>query len=142
MLSCDTDIDDADNNFIILELMSDEDLTFSNRSFTVNLYGGNDSIANPSAVQLASNNFEAQDLPFEIRLEIPADPYAPIQNLEDNNNARFYVEIEWDSDNNGQLCQGDIDLDYRIQNVELININRRDPQEVFLSTIPQTIPCE
>ncbi|MDT0688678.1 hypothetical protein RM549_02710 [Salegentibacter sp. F188] len=142
MLSCDTDMDDMDNNFILLDLEGNEDLNFTNPAFTVNLYGENDTIANAASVLLASQNFEAEDLPFEVRLEIPQDPYAPIPDLENSNNARFYIEIQWDSDNNGQLCQGDIDLDYSIQNVELININRRDPQDVMLTTVPETVPCE
>ena len=34
-------------------------------------------------MEARSQNFEAQDLPFEVRLEIPQDPYEPIPNLED-----------------------------------------------------------
>ncbi|MDT0684872.1 hypothetical protein [Autumnicola psychrophila] len=142
VFSCDTDIDDADVNFIMLDLNSNEDLTFTNPAFTLNLYGVNDTITNATEVLLASQNYEVEELPSQIRMEIPEDPYAPIPDLADNNNARFYLEIEWDSDNNGQLCQGDIDLNYSIQNVELININRRDPQEVMLTTVPETVPCE
>ena len=142
LLSCDSDMDDLDNNYILLDLKSSEDLTFTNPAYTINLYGEKDTIADATAVLLASQNFEAEALPSEVRLEIPKNPYAPIPHLEDNKDARFYLEIQWDSDNNGRLCQGDIDLDHSIRNVELININRRDPQEIMLSTIPEDVPCQ
>ncbi|MDT0675634.1 hypothetical protein [Autumnicola musiva] len=142
LLSCDKDRDDFDNNFILLEMQTDENLDYENPEFEISLYGHNDTIADTGANLITSQNFSAKEFPFIIRMDIPANPYAKIENLEENSNARFYITIQWDSDNNGQNCAGDIDLDENVQDVELINIDRRDAQDIFLHTISETTPCD
>ncbi|WP_373057150.1 hypothetical protein [Zunongwangia sp. H14] len=142
LTSCVKDQDDIDNNYILLEMQAGDQLpAFQNPSFEISLYGYNETIADDEATLIVSQDFGADDFPFTLRMDIPADPYAGIENLQDNTNAAFYISIQWDSDGNGQNCTGDIDLDHSIQNVGLININRRDPQTIYLSTIPETTPC-
>ncbi|MDT0644795.1 hypothetical protein RM553_18285 [Zunongwangia sp. F363] len=143
LISCDKDRDDIDNNYILLEMQQrNEMLEYDNPNFELSLYGYNETVADAEATLIVSQDFGADEFPFTVRMDIPADPYAEIPNIEDNTNARFYITIQWDSDDNGQNCAGDIDLDNSIQNVGLININRRDAQDIYLGTIPETSSCQ
>ncbi|TSE11338.1 hypothetical protein [Aquimarina algiphila] len=137
--SCNSD-DDGGNSAIRLELKSAASIGITNPKFTILVYGFDNSYADVAATLISTQNFESNQLPVTITLTIPPNPESMIELNTSNRNISYYINIEWDNDNNGKICNGDISIDYNTE-TNFINLNPLVTQEVFVSEI-KALPCE
>ncbi len=132
--------EEENNIFINLELVSSETFEINNTNFDIYVYGYDSSFQNAPATLIAQHTFRSTQLPIILKMEIPENAVELIEYIDDKNDARFYTYINWDSDNNGIICNGDITID-NSNNFQNINIDTTKIQTINLVKI-ESIQCE
>lgn len=131
---------EPDHDFIEIVFKSHESQVIGNPRLKVLIYGYDPNLSGAPASVIVEDNLEATELPFTARIRIPEDPVSLIDPLRDEQDARYYLNLEWDSDGNGDICGGDITIDYNT-NIPNIDIESRDEQVIYLTRIPESSQC-
>ncbi|MCY4781162.1 hypothetical protein ORI89_15985 [Sphingobacterium sp. UT-1RO-CII-1] len=118
---------------VSIELIPSEELTVVNPKGKIQLYAISELLADAPATLITEKNFEETKLPTIISLDIPEDHTQLIQPAPVNDAIKYYVSIEWDSDNSGQVEQGDIAIDYDRQFPTITLDDKK--QTIYLRTI-------
>lgn len=103
---------DTKSQVVSIELIPSEELHIVNPKGKIQLYAISEHLADAPATLIAEKNFEEAKLPAVIDLDLPADHKELIKPAPVNDAIKYYVSIEWDSDNSGQVEKGDIAIDY------------------------------
>ena len=93
---------------IVLELLANDPLTITNPEMAISIYGTDGSRADIPASLITKQCFGVAELPVLLSIDIPKNPTDKVEFLNNPENVRYYVGIEWDSDGNGKRCEGDI----------------------------------
>jgi hypothetical protein len=130
--------EEEENNISIhLELVSSETFKIINTEFEIQVYGYDSSFQDVPATLIARRKFKSTQLPFALSMEIPKNAVELIEHINHENNAKFFLYIDWDSDNNGIICNGDISVDYS-NNFQNISIDTSKVQPINLVAIKST----
>lgn len=136
-----TNVGEPDHEYVEIAFESNEALGIGNPRFKVLIYGYDPNLSGAPASLIVEENLEATKIPFAARVKIPEDPASLIDPLRNEEDARYYLNLEWDSDGNGEICSGDITIDYNI-NIPNIDMKSREEQIIFLTTIPESTQCD
>eukprot|EP01084_Bolivina_argentea_P200270 342478_1 len=111
----------------------------ANPNFDITLYGYDTNMADVSASVITEQSFTAHEVPFEFNMTLPHHVSVLIDPLSDASNAKYYLHLDWDSDDNGQRCEGDLSFDYDAlwPNVDVTTAQK---QTLYLTIIPNTTP--
>lgn len=112
-----------------------------NPKFSVALYGADAHVADAPATLITCQHFMSDSLPFTIRLKVPEDASDMIEPVSGMDLFGYYFHLDWDSDNNGQLCEGDLQVDYT-QNWPQILMDSTLRQVYYMITLPSVYGCE
>src|SRR5690606_24487435 len=108
LMSCLGNSGKGEADHITVKFTGPESLVIKNPHFNLKIFGHDRMLADVEASIIVSEEYEATIIPFTLQIEIPNDPLSRIELIDDKKDARYYMHIEWDSDNNGKVCEGDI----------------------------------
>lgn len=105
--------------------------TILNTKGTATLFAVSEMLADASATEISTVEFDAKAVPFNVDFEIPKNHRKLIQpEVKKGEAVQYYVALEWDSNGDGETAEGDVMIDYdkRFPNVEM----SKDTQRVFV----------
>eukprot|EP01083_Nonionella_stella_P316372 1146777_1 len=111
-----------------------------NPNFNITVYGYDPNMADVSASIITRQSFTADQVPFALNITLPQDTYTLIDPPTDTNSAKYYLHLNWDSDGNGQRCEGDLSFNYDAL-FPTVDVTTLQKQTLYLTTIPSTTPC-
>lgn len=123
-----------EEHYLTIEFISSESPLVNNTNFKLEVYGFDPNISDVQATMITRQEFSSSKFPFTLKIKIPenaASKISPVSNIAD---AQYYLNINWDSDNNGKICKGDISFDYTSHFPSLL-INDNGTQTFHLKTI-------
>lgn len=126
--------------FIVIDFESDVNAAIRNQNFTLSIYGYDRTIVDQTANLISQQSFEASTLSFRQIVGVPDDADDQIDPVSDPKNIQYYITLEWDSDNNGTICEGDISIDYN-RKFPNISLKTLEPQKIYLNLIPSSTAC-
>lgn len=127
-------------NEITINFESSINLNINDPRLTIAVYGHNVNIAGGSATLITRQNFQITSIPSSLTLKLPTDSHKLINPETKKEDSRFYLGIDWDSDNNDQRCAGDISFDYNKKSSN-IDLESTITQTYYMQYIPSTTPC-
>jgi len=131
---------DEENINIKVELISSESIEIINSEFDVQVYGYDPNFQDVPATLITHKKFNSTQIPFILKIEIPENAADIIEYINDKNDAKYYLNIDWDSDGNGKICNGDISIDFNASYPDIF-INKTETQTINIMTI-NSILCE
>lgn len=142
MTACNNDDDDA-VDFISVEFIGQDGALIQNTSLSISIYGFDNNYQDVSASRITTQNFEAEQIPFILKIKIPNNPSGMIEFLTDAENAQYYLILDWDSNGDGQSpCEGDLWEDYdRNNGTAKLDLTTTTKQTVFLDIFPESSQC-
>lgn len=130
----DKDKNENNTQAVSIELNPSEELTITNPKGKIQLYAIPELLADAPASLIVEKEFEISKLPATIDLNIPENHTQLITPAPAEGSAiKYYVSLEWDSDNSGQVEQGDIAIDYDRQFPTITLDDKK--QTIYLRTI-------
>lgn len=97
------------SNTVYVNFASDETLNIENPKLTVTVYGYDLYVADVAATIITTKEMRCNQIPCKIAIDIPANAQKLIEYTTDKGNDRYYLALEWDSNNDGEW---DINIDY------------------------------
>lgn len=127
---------------IVLELLANDPLTITNPEMAISVYGADASMADIPASLITKQCLSVDELPVLLSIDIPKNPTDKVEFLNNPENERYYVGIEWDSDGNGKICEGDIFQAYDPSICSVtIDINGTEKYLLYLLE-NESVPCD
>lgn len=105
--------------------------TILNTKGTATLFAVSEMLADASATEISTVEFDSKAVPFNVDFEIPKNHRKLIRpELKKGEAIQYYVALEWDSNGDGGIGEGDImiDFDKAFPNVEM----NKETQRVFV----------
>jgi len=105
--------------------------TISNTKGKATLFAVAANLADAAATEIAVADFDAKAIPFNVDFELPKDYLKLIKpEVIKGDSVKYYVAIEWDSNADGKIEEGDvmIDFDKQFPHVQL----GKQTQQVFV----------
>lgn len=136
IMSCEKD----EENIIKVELIGSGSFEIVNSEFEVLVYGYDPNFQDVPATLITQKKFNSTQIPFILNLEMPENAADRIEYINDKKYARYYLGINWDSDGNGKICNGDIAIDYDAKFPD-ISIDKIGTQIINLYTI-NSVLCQ
>ncbi|MGN0019452.1 MAG: hypothetical protein ACI35Z_01565 [Sphingobacterium hotanense] len=105
--------------------------TISNTKGKATLFAVAANLADAAATEIAVADFDAKAIPFNVDFELPKDYLKLIKpEVTKGDSVKYYVAIEWDSNADGKIEEGDvmIDFDKQFPHVQL----GKQTQQVFV----------
>lgn len=130
MQSCES----SSSHIIKIDLQSETTIKPDVKDFIVTLYGYSPILADVEATEIVSKKYKAKSLPHTIEMEIPADPASKIRGCKEVDKANYYLSLKWDSNGDGKVGLGDINIDYE-KNFPKINIEAKEVQIINVRVI-------
>eukprot|EP01083_Nonionella_stella_P293303 997434_1 len=134
----------CNQNYIFIEFTatdcSSDCFEIINPNFNITVYGYDPNMADVSASIITRQSFTADQVPFALNITLPQDTYTLIDPPTDTNSAKYYLHLNWDSDGNGQRCEGDLSFNYDAL-FPTVDVTTLQKQTLYLTTIPSTTPC-
>jgi hypothetical protein len=127
-------------NEVNISFESSASLNISNTKLAISVYGYDYMLADAPATLITRQHIQVSEIPTTFSLRLPQDSYKLIMPESTKENSKFYLSLDWDSDNNGVICNGDITFDFD-KKFPSINTEIDDLQSVFMKIIPSTTPC-
>lgn len=131
---------DEENLQIKVEFIGSESYEIVNPEFEVQVYGYDPNYEDFPDTIITRQKFNSTVIPFIFKIEIPENAADKIEYISEKKDAQYYMYIEWDSDGNGQRCNGDLSIDYDAK-FPRIFINKTEAQEISMKTLDST-SCE
>ncbi len=97
---------------ISIELVTEGTIHIQNPVFTATLYGVDPIVQDVPATKIVSKSFSKNSLPTTIKMEVPRNADQMIEFKNDDTKKAYYLNINWDANNNGQYDKGDIVIDF------------------------------
>lgn len=140
LLSCNKNDDEQSLTEININFESSVNLNIINTMLEISVFGYDKSLVDVGATLITRQYFNISSIPHSLSLKLTKDSYKLIMPESTKENSNFLLHIEWDSDNNGQICTGDISFNYdkKFPNVDL---ETNDIQNFFMRLIPSSTPC-
>lgn len=141
--SCISEItnDESEEQHITLNFLGTAPMNVKQPEFTISIFGYDPLLEDHPASLIVKEAFEATEVPFTLRIPIPENPSSKIDGLRNEEDARYYLNLEWDSDGNGIICEGDIGIDYNAK-IPNLDLESQEEQNIYLSYIPESTFCE
>jgi hypothetical protein len=127
-------------NEINIKFEASNSLNINNPKLTIAVYGYDVFLADATATLITRQNFQISSIPSSLTIKFPKDSYKLIVPETTKENSRYYLHIDWDSDNNGQICTGDITFDHDKKS-PYVDLESTITQSYFMKLIPSTTPC-
>ena len=93
---------------ITIQIVPDGVVNIQNPNFTVTLYGVDPVYQDVPATKIVSKNYSKNSLPASIKLDIPNNADGMIEYKNENTEKAYYLDIEWDANDNNQYDKGDV----------------------------------
>jgi hypothetical protein len=141
IFSCEKENDAAEGeNEINIKFEASNSLNINNPKLTIAVYGYDVFLADATATLITRQDFQISSIPSSLTIKFPIDSYKLIIPESKKENSRYYLAIDWDSDNNGKRCAGDITFDYDKKFPD-VDLESTITQNYFMKLIPSTSPC-
>lgn len=117
-----------------------ETVEIINSEYSIEIYGYDPNWMDIPATLITHQQFQSTKVPFTVKIKIPKNAADSIEHINNKANAKYYLNIEWDSDGNGKKCNGDISIDFNTKFPE-ISLESNEKQIIFLKKLTSSTPC-
>lgn len=115
---------------VFVNFVSDETLSIENPKLTVTVFGYDERVADVAATVIAVEEVECKQIPCKIAIDLPDNAQKLIEHTNNKGNDRYYLALEWDSNNDGKWDIG-VNYDKKFN----IDIYTSKKQTVYLKQI-------
>lgn len=104
---------DSTNNSVSVKLQNSGAIWIKNPTGKIKLYAIAANIADVPATLIAEKSFTQNELPFEIKLDLPKNHYKLIKPaVNQTDPIKYYIALDWDSNGDGTVGKGDVAIDF------------------------------
>ncbi|WP_313182383.1 hypothetical protein [Sphingobacterium siyangense] len=115
--SCSTTLNtkkmNTDTTGLSVKIQSTNAIAVKNPTGKIRLYAVSAQIADVPATMILEKSFTANQIPFDLKLDLPKNHLKLIQpKVSDAEPIKYYVTLDWDSNGDGEKGKGDISIDF------------------------------
>lgn len=115
--SCSTTLNtkkmNTDTTGLYVKIQSTNAIAVKNPTGKIRLYAVSAQIADVPATMILEKSFTANQIPFDLKLDLPKNHLKLIQPIvSDAEPIKYYVTLDWDSNGDGEKGKGDIAIDF------------------------------